>query len=89
MVHPRPPPPSTVSLVLRNFPDTKLLPHLSANITSPTFQIKPEWELYYSARDHYGPLVGLADDEALDAPFWHKLTEVFAANECVISSLGV
>lgn len=40
------------------------------------------WELYYSARDSYGPLVGeLGPTDALDAPFWHKLTQVFEAND--------
>lgn len=40
------------------------------------------WELYYSARDSYGPLVGeLGPRDALNASFWHKLTEVFAAND--------
>lgn len=39
------------------------------------------WNLYYSARDTYGPLVGLADGEPLDAVFWHKVTEAFEAND--------
>lgn len=39
------------------------------------------WNLYYSARDTYGPLVGLAKGEPLDAVFWHKVTEAFEAND--------
>lgn len=44
------------------------------------------WELYYSARDSYGPLVSaftdtpLSPTDPLNASFWHTLTEVFEAN---------
>lgn len=51
-----------------------------ANYSAPSFQVEPEWFLYYSAREAYGPLVGLQDGEALDARFWHKVTEVFETN---------
>lgn len=35
-----------------------------------------------SARDSYGPLVGsLKPTDALNASFWHKLTEVFEADD--------
>jgi len=51
------------------------------NISAPSFQVKPEWGLFYSARQTYGPLVGLQRDEPLSPAFWHKLTEVFAAND--------
>ncbi|EIM91610.1 acid sphingomyelinase [Stereum hirsutum FP-91666 SS1] len=58
-----------------------------ANITDPTFQTSgPTWELYYSARDSYGPLVSaftnttLSPADPLNASFWHVLTEVFASN---------
>ncbi|KAJ6488326.1 sphingomyelin phosphodiesterase, partial [Mycena vulgaris] len=51
------------------------------NISEPSFQIRPQWGLYYSARETYGPLVGLSPDEPLSPAFWHNLTEVFAANE--------
>ncbi|KAF8478320.1 sphingomyelin phosphodiesterase [Gautieria morchelliformis] len=52
------------------------------NITDPSFQEGPTWELYYSARDSYGALVGeLGPRDALNASFWHKLTEVFEAND--------
>ncbi|KZV71061.1 sphingomyelin phosphodiesterase [Peniophora sp. CONT] len=52
------------------------------NISSSTFQTSPTWELYYSARDAYGPLVAppLPASAPLDAAFWHNVTEVFAAN---------
>jgi len=51
------------------------------NISEPSFQIRPQWGLYYSARETYGPLVGLSPNEPLSPAFWHNLTEVFAANE--------
>lgn len=40
------------------------------------------WELYYSARDTYGPLVpSLTESEPLSPAFWHNLTEVFVSND--------
>ncbi|KAJ7622053.1 sphingomyelin phosphodiesterase [Roridomyces roridus] len=51
------------------------------NISDPEFQIAPTWELYYSARDTYGPLVGLPPSAPLSPAFWHNLTEVFAVND--------
>ncbi|KAF7344826.1 Saposin B-type domain-containing protein [Mycena venus] len=51
------------------------------NISEPSFQIQPQWGLYYSARETYGPLVGLSPNEPLSPAFWHNLTEVFAVNE--------
>lgn len=37
-----------------------------------------------SARESYGPLVGtLAPTDALNASFWHRLTEVFEADDDV------
>ncbi|EKM50588.1 uncharacterized protein PHACADRAFT_263949 [Phanerochaete carnosa HHB-10118-sp] len=54
------------------------------NISAPNFQsTPPQWDLYYSARATYGPLVTppLPASAPLDAAFWHNLTEVFAAND--------
>ncbi|KAJ7675216.1 sphingomyelin phosphodiesterase [Mycena rosella] len=51
------------------------------NISDPNFQIKPTWGLFYSARELYGPLVGLSPTEPLSPAFWHNLTEVFATND--------
>ncbi|KAK6988045.1 Saposin B-type domain-containing protein [Favolaschia claudopus] len=51
------------------------------NISESGFQIRPTWNLYYSARTTYGPLVGLPPNEPLSPAFWHNLTEVFVANE--------
>jgi len=51
------------------------------NISDPTFQISPTWGLYYSARETYGPLVGLKPNEPLSPAFWHNLTDVFTVNE--------
>ncbi|KAH8113916.1 sphingomyelin phosphodiesterase [Phellopilus nigrolimitatus] len=64
-----------------------------ANMSEPSYQVEPKWEFYYSARASYGPLVasvtpgpyanqsGLSPSTPLDAAFWHRLTEVFAAND--------
>ncbi|KAI0030554.1 sphingomyelin phosphodiesterase [Vararia minispora EC-137] len=53
------------------------------NISSPTFQNSPTWDLYYSARAAYGPLVNpaLQPTDSLNASFWHRLTEVFSTND--------
>ncbi|KAL4255855.1 Sphingomyelin phosphodiesterase [Pleurotus pulmonarius] len=51
------------------------------NISDPSFQSKPQWDLYYSARDSYGPLVNLQPGQPLNPAFWHGLTEAFRANE--------
>ncbi|KII87716.1 hypothetical protein PLICRDRAFT_176496 [Plicaturopsis crispa FD-325 SS-3] len=52
------------------------------NVSSPTFQTTPTWELYYSARSTYGPLVpSLTARDPLGPAFWHNVTEVFAAND--------
>ncbi|KAG5651755.1 hypothetical protein H0H81_007567 [Sphagnurus paluster] len=52
-----------------------------SNLDSPTFQTSPTWELYYSARETYGPLVGVQPSEALGPAFWHRVTEAFARND--------
>ncbi|KAF5338260.1 hypothetical protein D9758_012855 [Tetrapyrgos nigripes] len=51
------------------------------NTSDPSFQVEPKWELYYDARETYGPLVGLAADSELTPAFWHNLTEVFERND--------
>ncbi|KAJ7342351.1 Metallo-dependent phosphatase-like protein [Mycena albidolilacea] len=51
------------------------------NISEPSFQIRPQWGLYYSVRETYGPLIRLSPNELLSPAFWHNLTKVFAANE--------
>ncbi|KAI0083450.1 sphingomyelin phosphodiesterase [Irpex rosettiformis] len=52
------------------------------NVSDPTFHESPTWQLYYSARESYGPLVDpiLGPEDALNASFWHRLTEVFEQN---------
>ncbi|KZV61937.1 sphingomyelin phosphodiesterase [Peniophora sp. CONT] len=52
------------------------------NMSLSTFQTSPTWQLYYSARDAYGPLVTppLPATAPLDAAFWHNVTEVFSVN---------
>ncbi|KZV71062.1 sphingomyelin phosphodiesterase [Peniophora sp. CONT] len=60
------------------------------NVSSPNFQTSPTWELYYSARDAYGPLVTppLPTTAPLDAAFWHNLTEIFTANATAFSEFN-
>ena len=55
-----------------------------ANVTEPGYQKKPNWIPYYSAREVYGKLLfdrPLAPQEPLNAGFWHRVTEVFAADD--------
>ncbi|KAJ6595566.1 Metallo-dependent phosphatase-like protein [Mycena vulgaris] len=52
-----------------------------ADLKDPGYQTKPQWKLYYSAREEYGPLVDLARTAPLDAGFWHDVTEAFERNE--------
>ncbi|KAF5392862.1 hypothetical protein D9757_000982 [Collybiopsis confluens] len=52
-----------------------------ANMSDPTFQENPTWNVYYDAREVYGPLVGLPATSELTPAFWHNLTEVFSQNE--------
>ncbi|KAK7044498.1 Metallo-dependent phosphatase-like protein [Favolaschia claudopus] len=52
-----------------------------SNMDDPGYQTKPEWKLYYSARDEYGPLVNLGPTTPLDARFWHAVTEAMEKNE--------
>ncbi|KAJ7041817.1 sphingomyelin phosphodiesterase [Mycena alexandri] len=51
------------------------------NASDAHFQVNPQWSLYYSARETYGPLVGLSPREPLSPAFWHNLTEVFQTND--------
>ncbi|RDB27900.1 putative sphingomyelin phosphodiesterase asm-3 [Hypsizygus marmoreus] len=51
-----------------------------SDLANPSFQTQPTWELYYSARATYGPLVGLNATSALTPAFWHRVTEAFAAD---------
>ncbi|KAF7968594.1 hypothetical protein HWV62_35346 [Athelia sp. TMB] len=53
----------------------------TTNMSNPSYQTNPTWELYYSARDTYAPLVpSLSANQSLSPAFWHNLTDVFAAN---------
>ncbi|KAJ7131701.1 Metallo-dependent phosphatase-like protein [Mycena crocata] len=52
-----------------------------ADMRNPNYQTKPEWELYYSARGEYGPLVNLLPTAPLNAQFWHAVTDVFEKND--------
>ncbi|KAI0310559.1 hypothetical protein OF83DRAFT_1178424 [Amylostereum chailletii] len=58
-----------------SLPSVSLLPTQSRGTTAT-------WDLYYSARATWGPLVGaLGPYDPLNASFWHALTEVFQTNE--------
>ncbi|KAJ7253566.1 sphingomyelin phosphodiesterase [Mycena rebaudengoi] len=50
------------------------------NTSDANFQIRPRWSRYYSARETYGPLVGLRPRASLSPAFWHNLTQVFERN---------
>ncbi|KAH9944712.1 Metallo-dependent phosphatase-like protein [Amylocystis lapponica] len=52
------------------------------NISDPFYQLHPTWELHYSARAAYGPLVpALTPASPLAPAFWHNLTAAFAQND--------
>lgn len=52
------------------------------NIYSRQWLYLATWQLYYSARATYGPLVpSLKSSDALTPSFWHKVTEAFAVND--------
>jgi len=52
------------------------------NFSDPNYHIHPTWEMLYSARETYGPLVpSLSSNDSLSPAFWHNLTEVFYAND--------
>ncbi|KAJ7867767.1 sphingomyelin phosphodiesterase [Mycena olivaceomarginata] len=52
-----------------------------SDMKNPKYQTEPEWKLYYSAREEYGPLVDLAPTAPLNARFWHAVTEAFEKND--------
>ncbi|BGP20196.1 hypothetical protein JCM10213v2_008331 [Rhodosporidiobolus nylandii] len=56
-----------------------------ANKTSPTYQLSPNWQPYYSARQSYNSFLDppVPDAHPLNATFWHRVTEVFEKNETV------
>ncbi|TFY55311.1 hypothetical protein EVJ58_g8329 [Rhodofomes roseus] len=52
------------------------------NISDPNYQLNPTWQLLYSARRDYAPLVpALRPNASLSPAFWHNLTEVFYKND--------
>jgi sphingomyelin phosphodiesterase len=55
----------------------------SANLSHPEYQIEPVWNMLYSARDLYGPLIsgGLNPSDPLSPSFWHQVTEVLETND--------
>ncbi|KIW01898.1 uncharacterized protein PV09_06741 [Verruconis gallopava] len=51
-----------------------------ANMSDPTYQTKPTWEKYYSAKETYGSLLVPAVTDAaaeLTPEFWHNVTTLF------------
>ncbi|EAU89491.1 sphingomyelin phosphodiesterase [Coprinopsis cinerea okayama7 len=53
------------------------------DISSPEFHVEPVWELTYSARETYGPFVGLEPQDSLGPAFWHRLTEAFERDDAL------
>lgn len=53
---------------------------INADMSDPTYQQKPTWRPYYSAREAYGGLLfdrPLGASEPLSPAFWHRVTEAF------------
>jgi sphingomyelin phosphodiesterase len=58
-----------------------------ANISSPTYQTGPTWELLYSAKDLYGTALGVTDAAAeLTPAFWHDLTALFETDDNIFQT---
>ncbi|CAK7226792.1 hypothetical protein SEUCBS140593_006361 [Sporothrix eucalyptigena] len=57
----------------------------AADMSSPTYDTNgPVWTKYYSAKEAYGPLVGVDPSDTaaeLTPAFWHNLTEVLLTNQ--------
>ncbi|KAF7715426.1 Sphingomyelin phosphodiesterase [Penicillium ucsense] len=56
------------------------------DMTDPSYQTKPVWKKYYSAKETYGPLLSppVTDSSAeLTPAFWHNLTALFETNDSV------
>ncbi|KAJ5884215.1 acid sphingomyelinase [Penicillium tannophilum] len=57
-----------------------------ANMSSSTYQTKPTWEKYYSAKEAYGSLLSppVTDSAAeLTPAFWHNVTALFESDDSV------
>ena len=57
-----------------------------ANMSDPTYQTKPTWEKYYSAKEVYGSLLtpAVTDSSAeLTPAFWHNVTALFEDDDTV------
>ncbi|RDW63867.1 sphingomyelin phosphodiesterase [Coleophoma crateriformis] len=57
-----------------------------ANISSPTYQSGPTWEVLYSAKEAYGSLLTPAVTDAsaeLTPAFWHNVTTLFENDDTV------
>ena len=57
-----------------------------ANMSSSTYQTKPTWEKYYSAKETYGSLLtpAVTDSAAeLTPAFWHNVTALFESDDSV------
>ena len=55
-----------------------------ANMSNPTYQTKPTWEKYYSAKEVYGSLLSppVTDSTAeLTSAFWHNVTALFEEDD--------
>lgn len=73
-------------------PDTyevmDFVPHYT-NRSEAAFQVDPVWKPYYSARESYGSYLDPPHpaNASLNATFWHRVTEVFERNQCVLHDL--
>ncbi|KAF8888536.1 hypothetical protein BD779DRAFT_1470172 [Infundibulicybe gibba] len=77
------------SWMRRSSSQTSQIPRSNTSVSAPSRRLLAysphsriaKWGLYYSARETWGPLVGLKADSALTPAFWHNLTDVFVAND--------
>jgi sphingomyelin phosphodiesterase len=56
------------------------------NMSSSTYQTKPTWEKYYSAKETYGSLLSPAVTDSaaeLTPAFWHNVTALFESDDSV------
>lgn len=59
------------------------------DMSNPSFQTSPTWELEYSARDTYGPAIGgWHASQSLNFAFWHRVTEAFTSNNTLFQQFN-
>ncbi|PPR02001.1 hypothetical protein CVT24_011124 [Panaeolus cyanescens] len=55
-----------------------------AEMSSPSFQVSPQWTQEYSARELYGQAIGgWPTNQPLNAAFWHSVTLAFESDDAL------